>query len=143
MKKYVLAGAMVLISIAISFGQSNTERAVENLARKKFLWMSHQQFDSLDAILDDRLKYIHSNGWVQTKQEVIADSKSGKLVYEQIDVRQMDVRIYDGAAIVTGRGTFSGKLNNAPFAIDLTFTEVYVHKKKGWLLAARHANKMP
>src|SRR4249920_246689 len=128
MKKYFLGGGMLLMSVILSFGQTTDQQIVENLARKKFQWMTRQRFDSLEAILDDRLKYIHSNGWVQSKQDVIADLKSGKLAMEQIDIHDLEVRVYEGVAIVTGRGKFSGNVNKTPFAIDLMFTEVYVRK---------------
>lgn len=144
MKKYFLTTTLVLIAILFSRGQSTEkELRVQDLAKRKFQWMLNKQVDSLAAVLDDRLKYIHSNGSVQTRDDVLADLKSGKLTYQSIDIREMETRVFENAAVVTGKGKFSGNSPTAAFAVDLLFTEVYVWKNKGWRLVSRHASKLP
>ena len=143
MKKYFFTSALVLVTAVFSFGQAKEERAVLDLCKRKFQWMIHDRVDSLEAALDDRLKFIHSTGWIQTKQELLADTKSGKLNYQTIDVSDLEARVYGTTAIVTGKGTFSGTNTGTPFVVSLMFTEVYVLKDKVWQLASRHANKMP
>ncbi len=125
------------------FAQSKSEQLVLDLSKKKFDWMLNKQYDSLELLLDDQVKYIHSNGWMQSKKEVVDDFASGKLTYQKIEVVESTVRLYDQTAIVTGRGKFSGAVNNNTFAMELFYTEVYVNKKNRWLLASRHANRMP
>ena len=134
----------VFACVALSgLAQSKTEQLVLNLSKKKFEWMVTKRYDSLELLLDDQLKYIHSNGWMQSKKEVIDDCTSGKLVYQKIEVTESTVRLYDKTAIVTGKGKFSGVNSNNPFALELTYTEVYIKSKNRWLLASRHANRMP
>ena len=127
----------------LSFGQTKTEKTVLDLSKRKFQWITGKQLDSLSSVLDENVRYIHSNGWIQTKKDVIDDFSNGKLDYQKIDIKEANVRLYDNTAIVTGRGMFSGVVSGTPFLSDLTFTEVYVNKKGRWLLASRHANKMP
>jgi predicted RNA-binding protein with PUA domain len=137
---------VLLIGFAMGascLAQSKVEQVVSALSKKKFEWMVNKKYDSLQLILDDQLKYIHSNGWVQSRTEVIEDGKSGKLVYEKIEVTESAVRLYDNTAIVTGKGKFSGIGNHNSFAMELMYTEVYIKNKNRWLLASRHANKMP
>jgi len=114
-----------------------------DLSKKKFDWLINKQYDSLGVVLDDKVQYIHSNGWVQNKQEVINDMKTGRLNYQKITVKESGVRIYDKAAIVNGLGTFEGVGNGNAFAMDLRYTEVYTWAGNRWKLASRHANKMP
>jgi hypothetical protein len=137
--------SIVLFWVTISgFAQvEKTEEMILNLSKKKFDWMAARRYDSLEAILDDRLNYIHSNGWTQSKREVMDDFASGKLTYREIKVAESFVRLYDKTAIVTGKGKFSGFVSGNPFAMELAYTEVYIKRKKAWLLASRHANKMP
>lgn len=125
------------------FAQSKTEQVLLDLSKKKFDWMVNKKYDSLELLLDEQLKYIHSNGWIQSKKEVIDDCTSGKIVYQKIEVTESTVRVYDKAAIVTGKGKFSGVNSNNPFALELTYTEVYIKNRNRWLLASRHANRMP
>lgn len=143
MKKYVFTTILVFFTVVFSFGQAKNERLVLDLTNRKFQWMIHHRFDSLEAVLDDRLKFIHSTGWTQTRQDLLTDLKSGKLNYQSIEVSDLEVRVYGTAAIATGKGTFSGTNTGTPFVVNLMFTEVYILKNKVWQLASRHANKMP
>ena len=143
MKKSIVL-LIVLGQLALNgFGQSKMEQMVLDLSKKKFDWLINNQYDSLKPLMDDQLKYIHSNGWVQSKREVIDDSKTGKLIYQKVDVTESAVRLYDKTAIVIGKGKFSGIGNGNLFSLELTYTEVYIKSNGHWLLASRHANKMP
>jgi Domain of unknown function (DUF4440) len=122
--------------------QTASEKTVLDLSNKKFDWLINKQYDSLAIVLDDKLQYIHSNGWIQTKDEVIGDIKSKKLTYQKIEIKESKARLYAGTVIITGTGKFEGT-GESPFAIDLCYTEVYVKSGNHWKLASRHANKMP
>lgn len=125
-----------------SFAQSANEKEVLSISARKFVWMQNKQLDSLEAILDDRLMYIHSNGWVETKSEVIDDLKNGKLTYKQVKVIESNVRLWDDTAIVTGKGIFNVVLDGKPLEFNLGFSEVYILQYGKWKLVSRHANRM-
>ncbi len=80
----ILLHGFLLISF-VSFGQKD-EATVDQLHRKKFNWLINKNYDSLNQLLHEQVNYIHSNGWVQTKKEVIEDLKTGKLNYTQIEI---------------------------------------------------------
>jgi hypothetical protein len=134
---------LAVLTADCAFAQSKTEQNILNLAKRKFDWLIQKQRDSLDRLLDDRLMYIHSNGWVQSKQEVIDDMQSGKLVYKQTDLKELKVRLYGNTAVVTGTGRFVGSREANEFDLSLSFTEVYVKKGNRWLLVSRHSNRLP
>ncbi len=118
------------------------EELILDLSRKKFNWMVSLQTDSLATILDDQLVYIHSNGWAQSKKEVLVDFISGKLSYQSIEVVESSISLFDKTAIVIGKGKFTGAVSGISFSMNLLYTEVYIRKGYHWLLASRHANKM-
>lgn len=127
------------------FGCSQTtdEQDVLSLSKKKFTWLVQKRLDSLALILDERIRYVHSNGWAQNKKEIIHDINSGKLIYTSISVKSSEVRLYDKTAIVNGTGSFDVTMDGKPLTIELSYTEVYVKNKDKWLLTSRHANRMP
>ena len=144
MKKYFFSSSLILLTCLLSFGQSaEAEKRVLQLAKRKFQWMIERRMDSLEAVLDERLKYIHSNGLTQTRGDVLEDLKSGRLTYQSIEVMELDARLYEATAIVIGKGKFTGVSSKGPFATSLLFTEVYILKNRSWSLASRHANKLP
>lgn len=140
--------SLVIITLTLlsfsSFAQpGKTEQQILDLSKRKFDWLVNKNTDSLKTILDDQVKYIHSNGWIQSKKEVMDDCVSGKLLYQKIEISEASVRLYGTTAIVTGKGKFSGAVNQTTFAMDLAYTEVYIKKDNYWLLVSRHSNKMP
>ena len=110
--------------------------------KKKFDWLISKQYDSLSALFNDNIEYIHSNGWIENKTEIIADLKSGKLNYKRVDVSEAKVRLSKNVAILTGKGVFFITMDNKDLEIKLLYSEVYIKEKGKWLLTHRHANKL-
>jgi hypothetical protein len=143
MKKNLLV-LFFLISLPF-FSQTKKDRIAHHiiaLHQKKFDFMISKQFDSLSLILDADLKYIHSNGWVESKEDLLANLKSDKLVYKQVLVSETKVTLTNHVAIVSGKGLFSVILENVKIEIPLMYSEIYVKKRGNWLLLHRHANKL-
>lgn len=143
MKKNLLV-LFLLISLPF-FSQTKKDKIAHHiiaLHQKKFDFMISKQFDSLSLILDADLKYIHSNGWVESKEDLLANLKSDKLVYKQVLVSETKVTLTNHVAIVSGKGLFSVILENVKIEIPLMYSEIYVKKKGKWLLLHRHANKL-
>lgn len=133
---------MISLFFSISVvGQSKEETEIMNLAKKKFRWMVEKKIDSLSVLADERLSYIHSNGWIQTKKDFIEDF-NGKLVYHDIQVVELHSRVYRRSAVVTGKGHFTVSLNGNRLEVDLLFTEVYIRSGGKWKLVSRHANRL-
>lgn len=138
---------LLLFTSTISFAQktkeeSATEKFVLKLHENKFRWMVNKQLDSLNAILDERVQYVHSNGWVQNKQEVTDDLRTGKLMMNSVKVTEATARVYKGFVIVNGKGNFNVVVNGTAVDIQLLYTEVYAKRQNGWLLVSRHANRI-
>jgi hypothetical protein len=141
MKSTILIFSFLLICVA-AIAQTQQEQAILDLSKKKFHWMITMKYDSLEPVLDERMVFIHSNGWSETKTEFIEDIKSGKLRYTAITVIEASARIYPGSAAIIGRGKFNVKLDGKDLEFDLKYTEFYVQKNGKWLLASRHANRL-
>ncbi len=122
--------------------ESATEKFVLKLHEAKFRWMVNKRLDSLNNILDERVQYVHSNGWIQNKKEVIEDIRLGKLTMTNVKVSEAKARVYKGFVVVNGKGVFSIIMDNKPLDILLLYTEVYAKRQNGWLLVSRHANKL-
>jgi hypothetical protein len=138
---------LIIVVLTISnyaFSQTSESQQVNKLHRKKFEWLINKNYDSLNWILDAEVKYIHSNGWIQSKKEVIEDIKSGKLNYTSVEVQESSVSMFNkNCAVVTGKGIFKGLMpDKSEFNINLLYTEVYVKQKKNWKLVSRQACKL-
>ncbi len=127
------------------FSQIKKEKIEQNiitLHKKKFDWLISKQYDSLSTLFNDNIVYIHSNGWIENKTDIIADLKSGKLNYKRVEVSEAKVRLSKNVAILTGKGVFFVTMDNKDLEIKLLYSEVYIKEKGKWLLTHRHANKL-
>lgn len=142
MKLMVVMALLALISMNGWAQNSPAEIFVKRLVQRKNSWLTEKRYDSLQQLLDTRCLYIHSNGWIQTAPEIVADMKSGKLEYRKITLGETTARQFEKMVIVTGKGKFEGEMSGKPFALDLQYTEVYLNRKNGWKLLSRHACKI-
>lgn len=141
--KHLFIPAAIFAMSILHCSQMYASDPLLELHRSKFNWMVEEQLDSLDAVLSNDLKYIHSNGWIETKAEVLGNIRSGHLGYREVMIEEEDVRYYGETGIITGRGLFRVALDGDPLEIELLYTEIY-HKKDGrWKLVQRHACRPP
>ncbi len=131
-----------LISINASAQNNPTEKYVNDFSIRKNQWLIQKNYDSLNLMLDKRCMYIHSNGWIQSADEVIQDLKSGKLVYKKMEITESTARQFESMVIVTGKGNFEGLVNDKAFNLKLLYTEVYVKRKASWKLVTRQSTKL-
>ena len=91
----------------------------------------YEKYYADDAII------VHGNGKLVTKEQDIADLKSGTLKYESIDVREKSIRVHGDTAVVHLLITFKGSLNGQPFPpVNLRRTVVWVNQKGSWKVVA-------
>jgi hypothetical protein len=92
----------------------------------------------LERVLVEDFIGIGPLGFMLTKREWLARYQSGDLTYEALDLDEVRVRVYDEAAVLTGRqvqqAAYRGNRIDAQFRITL----VFVHQHGQWQLASLH-----
>ena len=108
----------------------------------------HQALVSNDTMLlkeltDDNLSYGHSNGWVESRKEVMEDLKSGLLTYQRYDEDSVTVTMNESNTIANVRfvADIDATMKGNSYAFHLKVLEVWVRKTKNWMLFARQAVK--
>jgi hypothetical protein len=96
----------------------------------------------LKEVLHKNISFGHSNGWIQSKSDVLDDFKSGKLTYNKIEnSKQSIVSITDKWATATTTTNAEGVVNGNEFKLTLHVMQVWMKTKKGWQLFARQSAK--
>ena len=94
---------------------------------------------SINQQTDKALSYGHSNGWVETKTDMIKDLETGYINYHSYKEDSLNIidEWYYGECKICGRYQcdIEWKYNN----FHLKVLEVWVKKGKRWLLFARQA----
>jgi hypothetical protein len=90
---------------------------------------------------DKAVSYGHSNGWVETKAEMINNLETGYLTYRSFKEDSLRVIINGNVAHARFIADIEATLNQKDSQFHLKVLEVWVKKGKRWLLFARQAVK--
>jgi hypothetical protein len=94
-------------------------------------------------LLHTDVSYGHSNGWVQNKNDIVNDLKSGKLIYNKIEnTSVMVVAINSNWSTVRTNTNAEGSINGTAFQLKLHVLQVWMKAKNGWQLLARQSTKL-
>lgn len=96
---------------------------------------------SINQQTDKAISYGHSNGWVETKAEMIRNLETGYLTYRSFKEDSLQVTINGNVAHARFIADIEATLNQKDSQFHLKVLEVWVKKGKRWLLFARQAVK--
>ncbi len=97
---------------------------------------------TLKKLLHKKVTYGHSNGWVETKRDVIGNLFSGTLVYNNLEQHPLTMTVEeDNVAIVRSDLGIDVTYDGQPIKMKLHVMQVWIKKKKGWLLLGRQSAK--
>lgn len=97
---------------------------------------------ALNKLLHNKVQYGHSNGWIETKREVIDDLYNGKLVYNKIESNSVEIVEEEHAACIRSVADIDVLLNGKQVQLKLHVLQVWVKKKAGWVLLSRQSTKI-
>ena len=117
-------------------------REIRDLEAQRFRAMETVDVPTLNRILSDDLIYTHANGVRHTKFELIGVLGSGEMKYESITTNDVQVRIFNDTAIVTGRASMKIKARGATENFELTYLDVYVQQEGRWQMVAWQSSRV-
>jgi hypothetical protein len=94
---------------------------------------------SITRQTDKALSYGHSNGWVQTKSDIIKDFETGYISYQAFKEDSITVTVNENMANVRFVADVTATMKGTVSNFRLKVLEVWVKKGKGWILFARQA----
>ena len=143
MKQVIVAiGALCLVSSAPATAQhpatpkdTIAERAILDLSKTKWRWMSERNVDSLAALFDDQAMFVHMGGsW--GKDEEIEIIRSGRIHYKHAEIFETSVRFIGTTAILLNRIRLDAVVGGNEVTNPFMVTEVYVQQNGKWKLGS-------
>ena len=140
MKRIVLA-FLVFGFVNSSFAQVDSIGLKEVMQQlDKALLQKDQKV--LQTVLHKDASYGHSNGWIQSKNDILNDFTNGKLTYNKIENNSSAiVNISKKYATVKTNTNAEGTVNGTAFKLTLHIMQFWIKTKKGWQLIARQSAK--
>jgi Domain of unknown function (DUF4440) len=97
---------------------------------------------TLKTLLHADVSYGHSNGWVETKKEVLSDLISGLLAYKTLANDKVSLVVNEKWASARMTTKATGVREGKDFELTLHILQVWIKTKSGWKLVARQSAKL-
>jgi ketosteroid isomerase-like protein len=144
-----LAIAMVVLSTA--YGQpaaqqqnSKSEQEVRQAIEQYKTALLKRDIAALEKIWADDYVFVNASGDVLTKEQRLANIKSGATALDSIsDDENLTVRIYQNSAVTTSRVTIKGQYSGQPVSGQYRSTVVWVKGPAGWQLVSNQLTALP
>ncbi len=116
--------------------RENTEQEVMHLADAWATAELRGDTTFLESTLADDFIGIGPLGFMLTRQEWLARHQSGDLKYESFKLDEVKVRVYNDAAILTGRQVQNAAYRGNSIQGQFRTTLVFVQQQGQWRLAS-------
>ncbi len=93
----------------------------------------------LNELFSDKLTYGHSDGRVQTKDEVVASLVEKRSAFHTIQISRQTLSISGDVGIIRNRFESDGVSNGKPSRPDLAVLQLWQQQDGRWRLLARQA----
>jgi ketosteroid isomerase-like protein len=139
----------VIISIAFaavtrSAAQTTRDADVHELERLETVWNEaheHGDADALEKLWADDMEIAVPKMPVLTKADALKFARSGRMKFLSYRTSEIRVRLYDNAAVVTGRMQRTRSMNGQEMSDDWRFTKTYVRESGQWRVISFHASE--
>jgi ketosteroid isomerase-like protein len=99
---------------------------------------------AMDGLLADDYMAITASGTLQTKEETLANLRSGRMHFTALDISDRKVRFYGTTALVTSLAAVHGTSAEGEISGSYRYTRVYVRDPRGvWKIVSFEASKIP
>jgi ketosteroid isomerase-like protein len=124
-----------------AFAQSTDEEKITAAVKEFHQALVKKNTVSINQQTDKALSYGHSNGWVETKADMIKDLETGYISYQDFKEDSITVAVNGNMANVRFVANVTATLKGTTSNFRLKVLEVWVKKGKRWVLFARQAIK--
>lgn len=138
MKKLLI---IVLLINAFAANAQTDEAKLTNTLKEFHLALVNKNTVSINQQTDKALSYGHSNGWVETKTELIKNLETGYLKYNSYKEDSIQISMNGNMASARFIADINVTMNQNPGNYNLKVLEVWVKKGNRWILFARQAVK--
>jgi ketosteroid isomerase-like protein len=105
--------------------------------------MLHADVTALSSLLADDYMGITASGTLQTKDDLLAALRSGKVRFTVLDLSDRKIRFYGATALVTCRAEIEGTTSEGAVSGSYRYTRVYVRAPSGaWKIVSFEASRV-
>lgn len=113
-------------------GMADDQKQVAALDTKYQAAVKNHDVVAMDLLLADDFVLVTGSGKIYTKNDLLNETRSGRIQYERQDDSEQMVRIWANTALITAKLREKGIDGGKPFDYTLWFSDTYVRTPLGW-----------
>jgi ketosteroid isomerase-like protein len=143
-----LTGFLLMTVLAVPGALAQTpDTAAQALITAEHEWSQavvRRDVAALDRFYADEYILTNEDGAIFSKAKEIADIRSGSFRLTSFTFTDLDVRLYDNVAVVTGQNTITGRWDDIDKDISgpYRFTDVFVNRDGRWQCVASQSSRI-
>jgi hypothetical protein len=138
--KYIFTILFLSLSICV-VAQTADEQKLLTTLKEFHQALVNKNTISINQQTDKALSYGHSNGWVETKTDMIKNLETNYISYQSFKEDSIKVSSNGNIANVRFVAAIEASLKDSRTTYNLKVLEVWVKKGKRWFLFARQSVK--
>ena len=98
--------------------------------------------DAIGRYMADDWTIVGPDGSLNDKPRFLALVRAGALTHDVMESHDLDVRIYDGAAVVVARGISGGSYEGQAFHLVERVSSVFIRDRGAWRCVLTHLSQL-
>ncbi len=132
---------ILLLSLSLGLAAQTNEVKLINTMKQFHQDLISKNTVSINQQTDKALTYGHSNGWVETKIELLKDLETGVISYQQFKEDSISVFMNGNIAAIRFVANVNATMKSIASTYRLKVLEIWIKKSNRWILFARQAVK--
>ena len=140
-----LRSSFLLILLCCGFllrAQQRDSIGLQNAVYRLNLALVLKDKRGIKKLVSQRIQYAHSNGWIETRKEMIKHLRDGTLTYQSIKLDKIETAIDDKMGLAKSSGRFVVIMGNSVLEFQLKVTQIWEWKRNRWILMSRQSVKV-
>lgn len=133
---------LFLLATSVVFAQKPNTEALSKAMNDFDKALLAKDSASLKKLLHNNLVYGHSNGWLETKRELIDDLYNGKISYKRIVSGHKEMMMEGNTVAARMEADIDAEMEGKVLSFKLKVLQVWVWKGGQWQLFTRQSVKM-
>jgi ketosteroid isomerase-like protein len=121
---------------------SDSQSEISSLLDQYIEALKHKDLPALDRIWADDLTFVNLYGDLLNKKNRMDNIKSGATAFNSIKLSDVNVRMYDEAAVATFKVAIDAHYSGLESSGNYRVTTVWAQPKGTWQLVAVHMTRM-
>ena len=111
---------------------NSEEETIEQIEYELVDAFLKRDINALSRILADEFIITDPHGPSFTKEQYLADLEAERVLFKSLVIDEIEVRVIESTAVVTGKATADGRSKDGPYKGQYSFMDVYLRKSTGW-----------